>query len=117
MHRAEDKSWPSLAYIVINSGICILAGCGISLYLRYKQNKKILSFETPGCCARLAILCSDGSKVVRNEPHDQLTVSYSKENDEANTIQGGGKSASPSEEATSDSFLQHLYPSLSRVAK
>ena len=79
-----------LSIIVINSGICILAGCGIFLYLRYKQNKKIMSFETPGCCVRLAILCSDESKVDRNEPRDQLTVSYSKEKDEVNILQGRG---------------------------
>ena len=68
----------------------------------------MMSFETPGCCIRLAILCSDRSKVDKNEPHDQLTVSYSKEKDEVNSLQGGGKSASPSEEVTSDSFLQRL---------
>ena len=118
MHRVKDKSWPSLAYIVITSGICILAGCGIFLYLRYKQNKKIMSFETPGCCARLAILCSDGSKVDKNEPRDQLTtVSYSKETDEATILQGRGQSVPLSGEVTSDSFLQRLYPSLSGVAK
>ena len=99
--ETEDQSWPIRAYIVINSGICILAGCGIFLYLRYRQNKKILSFETPGCCVRLAILCNDGSKVDRNEPCVKLTVSYSKEKDEANILQGGGKSASPSVEVTS----------------
>ena len=118
MHRVEikDQSWPIWAYIVINSGI--LAGCGIFLYLRYKQNKKIMSFETPGCCARLAILCSDGSKVDKNEPRDQLTtVSYSKETDEATILQGRGQSAPLSGEVTSDSFLQRLYPSLSGVAK
>ena len=98
MLRVEDKSWPSLAYIVITSGICILAGSGIFLYLRHRQNKKILNLETPNCCARLAILCSDGSKVDKNEPRDQLTmVSYSKETDEAT--------------------IQRLYPSLSGVAK
>ena len=120
MHRVEieDKFWPIWAYIVINSGICILAGCGIFLYLRYKQNKKIMSFETPGCCVRLAILCSDGSKVDKNEPSDQLTtVSYSKETDEATILQGRGQSAPLSGEVTSDSFLQRLYPSLSGVAK
>ena len=120
MHRVEieDQSWPIWAYIVINSGICILTGCGIFLYLRYMQNKKIMSFETPGCCARLAILCSDGSKVDKNEPRDQLTtVSYSKETDEATILQGRGQSAPLSGEVTSDSFLQRLYPSLSGVAK
>ena len=120
MHRVEieDQSWPIWAYIVINSGICILAGCGIFLYLRYKQNKKILSFEPPGFCARLAILCSDGSKVDKNEPRGQLTtVSYSKETDEATILQGRGQSAPLSGEVTSDSFLQRLYPSLSGVAK
>ena len=119
MHRVEieDHFWPIWAYIVINSGICILAGCGIFLYLRYKQNKKIMNFETPGCCVRLAILCSDGCKVDKNKPRDQLTVSYSKEEDEANILQGGGKSASSSEEVTSDSFLQRLYPKLSGVDK
>ena len=118
MHRVEDKSWPSLAYIVITSGICILAGCGIFLHLRHKQNKKIMSFETPGCCVRLAILCSDGSKVDKNEPRDQLTtVSYSKETDEVTILQGRGQSAPLSGEVTSDSFLQRLYPSLSGVAK
>ena len=81
----------------------------IPMYLRYKQNKKIMSFETPGCCVRLAILCSDGSKVDKNEPRDQLTVSYSKEKDAANILQGGGKSASPSEEVTSD-FLTTSLP-------
>ena len=120
MYRVEieDQFWPIWAYIVINSGICILAGCGIFLYLRYKQNKKIMSFETPGCCARLAILCSDGSKVVKNEPRDQLTtVSYSNETDEATILQGRGQSAPLSGEVMSDSFLQRLYPSLSGVAK
>ena len=105
--------------MVINNGsICIFAGCVIFLYLRYRQNKKILNFETPGCCVRLAILCSDRSKVDKNEPRDQLTtVSYSKETDEATILQGRGQSAPLSGEVTSDSFLQGLYPSLSGVAK
>ena len=76
--------------------------------------------ETPNCCARLAILCSDGSKVKvdKNEPRDRLkTVSYSKETDEVTILQGRGQSAQLSGEVTSDSFLQRLYPSLSGVAK
>lgn len=102
--KTEDKSWPIWAYIIINDGICILAGW-------------LLNFETPCCYDRLDILCSDGSKVDKNEPRDHLTtVSYSKEKDEAVILQGGGnKSAPPSEEVTSDPFLQKLYPCLPRV--
>lgn len=114
----EDKSWPMWAYVIITGGICILAWGLVFLYLRYRKNKKTWNFETPGCCSRLAILCSDGNKVDKDEPRDQLTaVSYSKETDESTILQGRAQSAPPNGEVMSDSFLQHLYTILPRVVK
>ncbi|MCG8046532.1 MAG: envelope fusion protein [Candidatus Thiodiazotropha endolucinida] len=114
----KDNSWPMWAYVIINGGICILGGALVFLYIRYRKNKKTLNIETPGCCARLFILCSGGDKVDKGEPRDQvMSVSYTRGTEEVNILPDRDQSVPPNGEVTSDSFLRHLYPSLSRVAK
>ena len=109
----KDDSWPLWAYLFIDSIICILVGGGVFLYLRYRKQKKLLAFETPGLCGRLAIICGDRGKVDEDKPRDQMTtVSYYKETDEVNIRQGRTQSAPPEKRSMEDAILKHLYPSL-----
>ncbi|MES9990712.1 MAG: envelope fusion protein, partial [Candidatus Thiodiazotropha sp.] len=114
--QIRDNSWPLWAYIIINSGVCLIAGGLIFLYLRYRKNKETLPHEAPGCCERLAIFCVDRIKVDKDKPRDQPSVSYSTTTDEATILPGMRQSAPPKEGVAMDSVLKHLYPSLPRVA-